>query len=83
MEDIGNFIKKFSFLQDKSRKDIGIIQVLVEQFYFITLSTKECTIVNGILRIKAHPMVRERILANKKTLLFALQEKGVDVYDIR
>ena len=84
MFNIGNFFEKFKRIyKDESDKKEKVIS-LIREITNITLDLSKITIKDGVLQIKASPIIRNEINMKKPDILKGLSQVGLgDIEDIR
>jgi hypothetical protein len=82
MKGISDYFKKFTFILSKDQAVKNIVSETIRGMFLIDLEKKDFYISNGVLIIKTHPVIRQKILSRKKAVLDALREKGTDIWNI-
>ncbi|HRH26370.1 MAG TPA: hypothetical protein PLF31_02780 [Candidatus Paceibacterota bacterium] len=82
MKGISDYFKKFTFILSKDQAVKNVVSETIRGMFLIDLEKKDFYISNGVLIIKTHPVIRQKILSRKKAVLDALRAKGTDIWNI-
>ena len=83
MFNISNYLEKFKRIyESETAKKEAVISV-IKEVVGITLKPESVTLKEGVLQIKASPLVRNEINMKKPAILAGFSRKDINIKDIR
>lgn len=84
MENIESFLKRFKKIVSSNEDSQKVIIGVIKNLLGVDLKEENFDIKNGVLYIRAKPIIKNEIYFHKEKILKTLQEKGVlHVKDLR
>ncbi|MDO8575154.1 MAG: hypothetical protein Q7R78_00425 [bacterium] len=75
MFNINNYLKKFTFVENKDKKVKVLLIEVVKNSINLNLEEKNISLNNNIIYIKASPAIKSLIFIKKENILSSLREK--------
>lgn len=83
MENLSHYLQKFKVLLGDKTEEKRAIQQLFEDALSITLPLEDIAIRDSVATLTLSPIERTEMMLRKKELLSLLNNKGVQVIDLR
>lgn len=83
MENLSHYLQKFKVLLGDKTEEKRAIQQLFEDALSITLPLENIAIRDSVATLTLSPIERTEMMLRKKELLSLLNNKGVQVIDLR
>jgi hypothetical protein len=84
MFNLSNYLKKFKNIELKDALAKEAVLSVFKERANITLTKNDIEVKEGIVKVKASPLVKNVLVIKKASLIAGIQEKsGVKVFDIK
>ncbi len=80
---LSSYLKKFQVLLGDKKEEKKIIQEVIENTCYFSVSFDCISIRKGIIYIDTSPLQKTELIMNKKSLLKQYKDRGVDIIDLR